>query len=213
MSEPTDPATSAPDPAAPDPAALDPAALDDAIASAAQRVVTLLAAGHRSLATAESLTGGSLGAAVTAVPGASQAYRGGVVAYATDLKHRLLGVDAGLLERRGAVDQGVARAMAQGVRQRLGADVGLATTGVAGPASQGGHRPGTGFVGVATAAGAFGVDVSVARPVPGREAVRRLTVLRALLLLLDTLERDVPVLDPAHDAADPRGAGPGASPR
>ncbi len=121
------------------------------VADAAVRVVRLLGERGLRLATAESLTGGLLAGAVTDVPGASRVFVGGVVAYATSLKHALLGVDADLLERVGAVDPDVAAQMADGVRRRLGADVGLATTGVAGPDPQDGHAPGTVFVGVATA--------------------------------------------------------------
>src|SRR4051812_47619675 len=85
------------------------------------------------IAVAESLTGGLLCAALVDVVGASRSLRGGVVAYATELKGALLGVDDAVLAARGAVDPEVARQMAAGVRVRLGADVGLATTGVAGP--------------------------------------------------------------------------------
>ncbi|MBO0921340.1 CinA family protein [Cellulomonas sp. zg-ZUI222] len=103
-----------------------------------------------SLAVAESLTGGLVTATLVDVPGASRVLRGGVVAYATELKASVLGVDAALLAARGAVDPEVAVAMAAGVRQRLGADVGLATTGVAGPDQQDGHAPGTVHVAVVT---------------------------------------------------------------
>ncbi|GHS86392.1 competence damage-inducible protein A [Actinomycetota bacterium] len=102
------------------------------------------------VAVAESLTGGLVVAALVDVPGASRSLRGGVVAYATDLKGTLLDVPAELLAARGAVDPDVAAAMARGVRARLVADVGLATTGVAGPDPQDGHPPGTVHVAVAT---------------------------------------------------------------
>ena len=82
---------------------------------------------------AESLTGGLVAAALTDAPGSSAAFRGGVVAYATELKADLLGVDAMMLRRHGAVYPPVAAAMAEGVRARLGATYGVATTGVAGP--------------------------------------------------------------------------------
>jgi nicotinamide-nucleotide amidase len=101
------------------------------------------------VAVAESLTGGLVVARLIDVPGASRVVRGGVVAYATDLKGSLLGVDAALLAARGPVDPDVAVAMAEGVRSLLGADVGLATTGVAGPDPQDGHVPGTVHVAVA----------------------------------------------------------------
>ena len=84
------------------------------------------------------------------MPGASSVLRGAVVAYATDLKGTLLDVDRALLDARGAVDPDVAGEMARGVRARLGADVGLATTGVAGPDPQDGQPPGTVHVAVRT---------------------------------------------------------------
>ena len=111
-------------------------------------VVHTLAARRETLAVAESLTGGALAAAVVEVPGASAVLRGGVVAYATDLKHALLGVDAGLLAAEGAVHPEVARQMADGVRERLGATWGVATTGVAGPDPQDGVQPGTVYVAI-----------------------------------------------------------------
>lgn len=101
------------------------------------------------IAVAESLTGGQLAAAITAVPGASAVFRGSVTAYATDLKASLLGVDAALLTEVGAVHAEVARQMAEGVRRVCRADVGIATTGVAGPRSQDGRPVGTVFVAVA----------------------------------------------------------------
>ncbi|MFF8386252.1 CinA family protein [Streptomyces kanasensis] len=117
-------------------------------ASAAARVLGLLAERDESLAVAESLTGGLVAAELTAVPGASRTFRGSVTAYATPLKRDLLDVDAGLLERRGAVDADVALQMARGVRSRLGACWGAATTGVAGPEPQDGQPVGTVFVAV-----------------------------------------------------------------
>ncbi|WP_402467877.1 CinA family protein [Isoptericola aurantiacus] len=105
------------------------------------------------LGVAESLTGGLVAAALVEVPGASRVLRGAVVAYATDLKATLLGVDQELLAERGAVDPDVALAMADGVRRATGAQVGLATTGVAGPDPQDGKEPGLAFVAVVTPRG------------------------------------------------------------
>jgi nicotinamide-nucleotide amidase len=105
------------------------------------------------LATAESLTGGLLGGRITGVPGASDYYLGGVVAYATDAKASQLGVDPDLLAADGPVSEPVAAAMAEGVRKVFGADLGLAATGVAGPTEQSGRRVGTLCLGVADAAG------------------------------------------------------------
>jgi PncC family amidohydrolase len=103
------------------------------------------------LGTAESLTGGMVGETITAVPGASLSYMGGVIGYTDREKTALLGVPAELLEQRGAVSAEVAEAMAQGCRERLDVQVGLATTGVAGPASDDRGTPvGTVFVACAT---------------------------------------------------------------
>jgi nicotinamide-nucleotide amidase len=102
------------------------------------------------VAVAESLTGGLVMTALTSIPGASAVVRGGVVAYATEVKREVLGVDAALLDERGAVDGDVALAMARGVRELVGADFGLATTGVAGPDGQDGKAPGVVFVAVDT---------------------------------------------------------------
>ena len=87
----------------------------------------------RTLATAESCTGGGIGAAITAVPGASKVYVGGVVSYTNEIKHRILGVDQGILDKYGAVSAPVAGAMASGVRELMGADIAVSVTGLAGP--------------------------------------------------------------------------------
>lgn len=125
--------------------ATDSTAMTDTAAS----VLRLLDERGATLAVAESLTGGLVAARLTAVPGASRTFRGSVTAYATELKARLLDVDPALLAEHGAVDPRVAREMAAGVRTRLGADWGLATTGVAGPDPQDGKPVGTVYVAVA----------------------------------------------------------------
>jgi len=146
----------------------------------------LAAVGARgwTLAVAESLTGGLVSATLVDVPGASSVLRGAVVAYSTDLKATLLGVDPVLLEQRGAVDPDVARAMAIGVRARLGADVGLATTGVAGPDPQDGHPPGTVHVAVSTP---DGTHVRSLRLAGDRAAVRAQSADAALALGVEIL--------------------------
>jgi nicotinamide-nucleotide amidase len=100
------------------------------------------------LATAESLTGGRLAAALTAVPGASASYRGGVVAYATQVKIDVLGVPESVVSSVGVVSAECASAMARGVRLLTGATYGVATTGVAGPSEQEGKPVGTVYVAV-----------------------------------------------------------------
>jgi nicotinamide-nucleotide amidase len=118
------------------------------VSSSAADAVRLLTVRGETLAIAESLTGGLVAAGITAVPGASKVFRGSVTAYATELKRDLLGVDADLLAARGAVDPQVAAEMAAGVRKALGADWGIATTGVAGPDPQDGQPVGTVYVAV-----------------------------------------------------------------
>ena len=117
----------------------------------AEAVLKTLEGKGWTLALAESLTGGALADAFVRVPGASKVLRGSVVAYATDLKAELLGVDADLLAARGAVDAEVASQMAVGAAARLNADVAVATTGVAGPDEQDGKPVGTVFVAVSIA--------------------------------------------------------------
>lgn len=133
--------------------------------SPAARVHGLLRAAGLSVATAESLTGGRLAARLTDVPGSSATYVGGVVSYATELKVALLGVPVDLVEAHGVVSAECAQAMATGVRRLTGADVGVSTTGVAGPEEQEGKPPGTVFVGVAWPGGvrAFPVPLSGSR--------------------------------------------------
>ena len=150
------------------------------IPASASEVLRLLEERGWTLAVAESLTGGLVAAELTAVPGASHSFRGSVTAYATVLKHDLLGVDAALLSARGAVDPQVAREMAEGVRGRLGADWGAATTGVAGPDPQDGQPVGTVFVAVA---GPGGASVSPLRLSGDRTEIRRASVAAVLDLL------------------------------
>lgn len=147
----------------------------------------LLAERHATVAVAESLTGGLLGAELTAMPGSSATFAGGVIAYATPLKHSLLGVPAELLAEHGAVHPDVAAAMAQGVRDRLGATYGVAVTGVAGPEPQDGYPVGTVHVAVADFGGAV-TTRTPSLPVPAdgaraRSVVREMTVVHALDLL------------------------------
>jgi nicotinamide-nucleotide amidase len=164
----------------------------------AAEILGLLAAAGHTLAVAESLTGGLVAAALTDVPGSSVAFRGGIVAYATELKAELLGVDAALLAAHGPVYPAVAAAMAQGVRGRLGATVGAATTGVAGPGPQDGHPAGTVHIAVSvsmTGTASRDGDETLVRSLAlagDRDEVRRLTVERVLGLLLGRLREECP---------------------
>ncbi len=117
----------------------------------AARVIGLLIARGQTVAAAESLTGGLVTAALTTVPGSSAVVRGGVVAYAAEVKASLLGVPRELLDRYGTVHRDVAIAMARGAMERLGATTGVATTGVAGPDPVDGHAVGTVHIAVCSA--------------------------------------------------------------
>lgn len=154
--------------------------------SGAEDLLAAVRARGWTLAVAESLTGGLVCSTLVDVPGASSVLRGAVVAYATELKATLLDVDHHLLAARGAVDPDVAQAMAIGVRDRLGADVGLATTGVAGPDPQDGHPPGTVHVAVSTP---DGTQVRSLRLAGDRVAVRALTVDAVLALGVEFVGR------------------------
>jgi nicotinamide-nucleotide amidase len=156
-------------------------------AELARSIVAELTARGESLAVAESLTGGLVAGALTTVPGASVVLRGGVVAYATDLKSALLGVPEDLLGRRGPVDPQVAAAMAAGVRARLGASYGISTTGVAGPGPADGQPAGTVFIAVDGPSGL----VTRGLRLPGdRDDVRNETVRSVLSLLVSALRED-----------------------
>ena len=154
-------------------------------------VVHRLTSRGLTIAVAESLTGGLLVAELIRTPGASAVVNGGVVAYNTALKHSVLGVDAGLLVERGAVDPEVAEQMASGVRSALAvdgraADIGISTTGVAGPEPQDGKPVGTVYLGFATETEV----VSVALRLSGsRDGIRKAVVSESLEQLTRLLER------------------------
>jgi nicotinamide-nucleotide amidase len=148
-------------------------------------LVTRLTAAGQTVAVAESLTGGLVVAGLTDVAGASAVVRGGVLAYATDLKAQVLGVDEGLLARVGAVDADVAEQMASGVRSLMGATYGLATTGVAGPDQADGKPVGAVYVAV------VGPDTSRVRALSlsgDRGQIRANSVLAVLALLAEELD-------------------------
>ena len=148
-------------------------------------VVRILVERGLTLATAESLTGGGVGALVTSVPGSSAVYVGGVVAYASRLKVELLGVPDEVVDRFGVVSARCARQMADGVRAFLGADVGVSTTGVAGPDPQEGKPAGLVYVAVADERGQ---EVRELHLDGDRSAVRRATAEAALELVRDRME-------------------------
>jgi nicotinamide-nucleotide amidase len=161
--------------------------------SPAARVLAELRRRNETVATAESLTGGLLGTLLTAVPGASDGYVGGVISYATRLKHTLVGVDPAVLAAVGPVAGRTAAEMAVGVSRRCAADWGLATTGVAGPDQQDGHPVGEVYVAAAQPASGR-VEVRALQLTGDRSAIREAAAVAALDLLADCLglERSEP---------------------
>lgn len=156
-------------------------------------ILTVLAERGQTVAVAESLTGGLVAAEFTAVPGASTAFRGSVTAYATTVKHTVLGVERALLESQGAVDAQVARQMAAGVRKVVGASWGIATTGVAGPEPQDGQPVGTVYVAVVGPTGTG--NVTALRLNGTRAEIRRESVRSVLGLLAEELRANARAQD------------------
>ena len=143
-----------------------------------QQIAAALLAKDRAVATAESCTGGLLGAALTALPGSSAWYLGGVVAYANSLKTRLLGVPPETLAAHGAVSAETARAMAEGIRVDSGADYSVSVTGIAGPDGGTPAKPvGLVFIAVASPAG----DTVFEHHFPGARADIRAAATEAAL--------------------------------
>ncbi|KAG7293375.1 hypothetical protein NEMBOFW57_003423 [Staphylotrichum longicolle] len=169
-------------------------------------VIRLLRAANQTVGVAESLTAGLVMSALTSVPGASAAFRGGVVSYATPLKETLLGVDAELIAREGVIHPDVAAQMAEGARRATTPTAtsleeeeavtttttttttttwGIGTTGVAGPDKQDGKPAGTVYIGIASPTGTKGLGPFM---FPGsRERVREATVMEALARLREAL--------------------------
>ena len=136
----------------------------------------------KTLVTAESLTGGGIGAALTAVSGSSAVYKGGIISYTNAVKHQLLGVPMEILDQYGAVSEPVAKAMAEGARKVLEADIAVSVTGLAGPGGDDyGNPVGTVFVGYSDE------NSTVVKPClfsGDRESIRNQTIAEALKLVL-----------------------------
>lgn len=152
----------------------------------AQSLVTRLSQVGLTIAAAESLTGGLVCSALVDVPGASAVLRGSVTAYATELKAQVLGVDAARLASVGPVDAQVAQEMADGVAQLLGADVAVATTGVAGPGPADGHEAGTVYI---AAIAPWGSVWRLLQLEGQRLQIRAQTVRHVLVLALELLDQ------------------------
>ena len=137
----------------------------------------------KTLATAESCTGGGIGAALTAIPGSSAVYKGGIISYTNEIKHDLLGVDYTLLDTHGAVSAPVAEAMAIGARKALKADIALSVTGLAGPGGDDfGNPVGRVYIGYADEKRTLHREFTFSG---GREEVRKQAAQEALKLILE----------------------------
>ena len=151
----------------------------------AESLVALYRASGRTCATAESCTGGGIGAAITGVPGSSEVFLGGIVSYANEVKRDVLGVRAETLATVGAVSSETAAQMAEGARRLTKADVAVSVTGVAGPGGGSAEKPvGLVWFGLATAGG---VRTEKALFPGGREQVRAAAVTHALGMLVTSI--------------------------
>ena len=142
----------------------------------------------RTLVTAESCTGGGIGAALTAVPGSSAVFKGGAITYTNEVKNKLLGVPLELLEKEGAVSEAVACAMAVGARERLCADVAVSVTGLAGPSGdESGNPVGTVYIGYCDK----NHTVAEHHVFPGdRQQVRQQAIQASFEMILKELQRN-----------------------
>ena len=161
--------------------------MNEEIISAAERLVRSLAEEQKTIATAESCTGGMIGQSLTSVPGASRVYGFGFITYANEAKERLLGVEHETLLSHGAVSPETAREMAQGARRVSGADIAVAVTGIAGPGGGTPEKPvGLVYVGISSGHGTRAVRLGLGG---SRDEIRRRTVLCALDLVMEELKK------------------------
>lgn len=148
-------------------------------------IIRLLTKRRQTLALAESCTGGFIANQITNVPGASKIFLGGVIAYSNEAKEKLLCVRAKTLKKRGAVSEAVAREMAEGAREKFGADFAIAVTGIAGPAGGTRNKPvGTVFIALA---GEFGTKIDGKLNSFGRKKFKEVTAQQALKMLRERL--------------------------
>ncbi len=153
----------------------------DTTRALSEQIGKRLKAQGKTLATAESCTGGLIGHLITEVPGSSAYYLGGVISYSNEVKHHVLGVRLGTLEQEGAVSAACAREMAVGVRQLMDADIGISVTGIAGPGGGTVSKPvGLTYIHLSTADGEYGMHYHW----QGERSENKLSSARAALRLL-----------------------------
>lgn len=149
----------------------------------------IMLTGGKTLSSAESCTGGMVGMLITSVPGSSEWFRGGVIAYSNSLKTDLLDVPASLIEAEGAVSRGTAMAMAAGVRELTGSDFSISVTGVAGPGGSTQEKPaGSVWMAVCSSQSVF---AELKRFTGNRDVVRRKAAHYLLAMLYELLEKEV----------------------
>ena len=163
----------------------------DEIYKLAEQVINLALEQGLSIATAESCTGGGIGAALTAIDGSSKVYAGGIISYSNDVKTNLLDVPKNTIKKHGAVSKQTAKAMASGARKALSTDIAISVTGIAGPTGGSEEKPiGTVWIGLAQkghatkAAHFLFADAS-------RECVRTDTIVQALKFLIQAAPNNV----------------------
>ncbi len=161
--------------------------MNDEIRTLAKQVIEAAGRQHLTIATAESCTGGGIGAALTSVSGSSNVFEGGIISYADDVKINLLDVPKKTIKKHGAVSQQTAKTMAEGARKALSTDIAISVTGIAGPKGGTKEKPvGTVWIGLAQK----GCDTKVECFIfadKGRESVRADTTQQALKLLKQAL--------------------------
>ena len=153
-------------------------------------LVNALTKAKKRVATAESCTGGMISAAITSVSGASGVFDCGICSYANFIKHKVVGVREETLNTYGAVSDKTAAEMARGVRLLSGADIGVSTTGIAGPLGGTPYKPvGLVYVGISTAMGLHTEKLLLGENNADRERIRELAVSAALFFALKELEK------------------------
>ena len=156
------------------------------LTNSAAEVIELLKAKNKTLATAESCTGGMIGAAITSVPGSSEVYGFGFITYANEAKEQLLGVRRDTLAAHGAVSPETAAEMAAGARRAANADIAIAVTGIAGPGGGTPEKPvGLVYVGISSEKGTRTLKLNLSGD---RDQVRRQTCINALRAVIEELE-------------------------
>ena len=150
----------------------------------ANALIQALTERHLTVATCESLTGGMICAALVDVPGASKVVRGGLITYQTDVKTLLAHVEEGLIAQYGVVSAEVAKAMAQGAREKLHADIAISATGMASPGGEADPPAGTVFVGLASARGVRAIPLHLTGD---RMSIRRATVEQAIQAIAEEI--------------------------